>query len=263
MSKILIKSREQGFTLVEMSIVIIIVGLLIAGVAAGTSLIEQARLNSVVVDFRNNQVAYYTFVSKYNAVPGDMQNASIFWPTGCTTSNISNYCNGNGDGLISGSFGGGEERLALKHMSLAGFLAQGIRPVPDDGGANISVTFMGSKIEGAYYAFQSAGGIMAATWPDKTDQNLLFLAKGEGFYFAGMVPNSGALTAEQAFSLDHKLDDATTSSTGTIIGANTGLVRSQDDGVSATSPCVNAGNANEYNVSGALQTCIFSQVLTN
>jgi len=263
MSRLIKTTKKQGFTLVEMSIVIIIIGLLIAGVAAGTSLIEQARLNSVIVDFRNNQVAYYTFVSKYNAVPGDMPNASQFWPNTCTTDNDPLYCNGDGNGLILGfGPGGGEERLAWKHLSLAGFASQGFALIPDDGFTNFSQSFGRSKVDGAYYVYQAAAGIMAATWPDKLDQNLLLIVKGTAGGGPGTIPTLGSLTPSEAFSIDNKMDDAT-SSGGNMIGANTGLVRSQDDGTSAASPCVNAVNANQYNVSGTLQTCIFSQILTN
>ncbi len=272
MSGFIKNSKIQGFTLVELSIVIIIIGLLIAGVAAGTSLIEQAKLNSVVVDFRNHEVAYYSFISKYGQAPGDFDSGASFWPNTCTFDNFGFYCNGNGDGVINpGNVD--EPRLAWKHLSLAGFISNGMAALPDDAGSPLSSSFPSSKVEGAYYALEQAGnngvtaGHIFSIWPDAPNQNALYIAKSSGtlaaFIGPNSVPNLGALTPDEAFSLDNKLDDGTVSSAGDLIGATTGQVRSKDDGTDATSPCVTAGNTNVYSVSGTKATCIFSQLLTN
>lgn len=265
-------SQKQGFTLVEMSIVIIIIGLLIAGVAAGTSLIEQAKLNSVVVDFRNHEVAYYSFISKYGQPPGDFNSGALYWPNTCVTDNDPTYCNGNGDGVIS-TINLDEQRMAWKHLSLAGLISNGFAALPDDAGSEFSASFPPSKVEGAYYTFEQAGnngvtsGHISSIWPDAPNQNALYIAKPSGIFasFGGptVVPNLGALAPQEAFSLDNKLDDGTVSSAGDFIGATTGQVRSKDDGTSAASPCVTVANNNIYNVSGDKATCIFSQLLTN
>lgn len=87
----LMTKAPQGFTLVELSIVIIIIGFLIAGIAAGTSLVQQAALNSVIVEAQTYLAAFNTFKSRYSYYPGDFPYASSYWP---------NTVNGNGDGLI-------------------------------------------------------------------------------------------------------------------------------------------------------------------
>ena len=76
MTKNLIKKSiyKQGFTLVELSIVIIIIGFLIAGVSAGISLIKTTQLNSGITDYQQFQLAYTSFVDRYKAVSGDMIN---------------------------------------------------------------------------------------------------------------------------------------------------------------------------------------------
>ena len=65
-------SFKQGFTLVELSIVIIIIGFLIAGISAGTSLIRQAGLSSVITDLTNYKMAVNMFKDKYGGLPGDL-----------------------------------------------------------------------------------------------------------------------------------------------------------------------------------------------
>ena len=63
------KKRTQGFTLVELSIVIIIIGFLISGISAGQSLIQQAKLNSVITEFMEFDTALQAFKIRYNYLP--------------------------------------------------------------------------------------------------------------------------------------------------------------------------------------------------
>ena len=70
--------RTSGFTLVELSIVIVIIGLIVAGVTAGQSLVRQAMIRSIVTDIDKYKVAITTFKLEYNALPGDISNASDY-----------------------------------------------------------------------------------------------------------------------------------------------------------------------------------------
>ncbi|MFI4984234.1 MAG: type II secretion system protein, partial [Rickettsiales bacterium] len=79
MSNQIKSSGSRGFTLVELSIVIVIIGFLVAGIAAGANMVKQAEIRSVITDLQSYQTAYNNFVAKYNAVPGDMTTASSFW----------------------------------------------------------------------------------------------------------------------------------------------------------------------------------------
>lgn len=101
---------DRGFSLVELSIVLVILGLLTGGILAGQSLIRAAELRSVITTTDRYQAAVYSFRDKYFALPGDMRNATSFWgdqatgPSACADAGITDgtpgTCNGNGDGLI-------------------------------------------------------------------------------------------------------------------------------------------------------------------
>jgi len=64
-------SKKSAFSLIELSIVLIIIGLLIAGVTGGASLIRSSELRSAMGEARGYAVAVNGFYSQYNALPGD------------------------------------------------------------------------------------------------------------------------------------------------------------------------------------------------
>lgn len=100
---------KSGFSLVELSIVLVILGLLTGGILAGQSLIRAAEIRSVTSDFQRYQTAFHTFRDKYFALPGDMTNATKFWGAAhataatCKTTNSGGQatCDGDGNGLIT------------------------------------------------------------------------------------------------------------------------------------------------------------------
>lgn len=101
-------NKRKGFTLIEISIVIVIISLIIAGVTAGSSLVASAKLQADIKSLANYQMAYSQFWSQYNAIPGDMVNASSYWP-------IITF-NGNGDGKVTT---GGEAGYAFPELAQA------------------------------------------------------------------------------------------------------------------------------------------------
>lgn len=90
-------SHERGFTLVELAIVLMIIGLLIGGILRGQELMENARISSTAQQVTSYQGALVSFQDAYGTLPGDMPLALTRLP-GCTAANL--CVNGNGDGIV-------------------------------------------------------------------------------------------------------------------------------------------------------------------
>jgi prepilin-type N-terminal cleavage/methylation domain-containing protein len=110
----------RAFTLVELAIVIVIIGLLVGGVLQGRELIEQARLRRVISDVENYSAAFATFFGKYNAVPGDMRNATTMWgevSPDCTVElgTGTQTCNGDGDRRVDYDNGADIDGTIVSH----------------------------------------------------------------------------------------------------------------------------------------------------
>lgn len=73
----LIKQHQKGFTLVEIAIVLVIIGLLLGGVLKGQEMIESARIKSVVRDMNGVSTAYNTYLDRFHALPGDELEATM------------------------------------------------------------------------------------------------------------------------------------------------------------------------------------------
>ena len=66
-----IKRKQSGFTLVEIAIVLVIIGLLLGGVLKGQEMIENARIKSIVNDMNGVSAAFHSYMDRYHAIPGD------------------------------------------------------------------------------------------------------------------------------------------------------------------------------------------------
>src|SRR3989441_11126607 len=88
-------NRQQGFTLVEIAIVLVIIGLLLGGILKGQEMITQAKIKNIVNDFNGVTVAVTSYQDRYRAIPGDDRNASTRWTVQAPAS-------GNGDGVMAG-----------------------------------------------------------------------------------------------------------------------------------------------------------------
>ncbi len=120
--------RQSGFTLVEIAIVLVIIGLLLGGILKGQELITQARIKNIANDINGVSTAIYAYQDRYRAIPGDDKTACSRWGAGTTI--------GDGNGQVSqdtSATGGGscaspsplpkENTLFWQHLRLAGLIA--------------------------------------------------------------------------------------------------------------------------------------------
>ena len=119
------KSQQSGFTLVEIAIVLVIIGLLLGGILKGQELINSAKAKSFAQDFRTIQTALYGFQDRYKALPGDFSGARLTGSiNGATPTTVTaTASNGQIDGNWDSPTAGEESCLFWQHLRLAGFLA--------------------------------------------------------------------------------------------------------------------------------------------
>jgi len=111
--------RNCGFTLIEVAVVLVIVGLLLGSVLAGQQLIRNAKVRSLIAQQDGAKAAFFGFQDRYRALPGDYRQASSNINCG-----VLPCLNGDGNGRIEAPNGANlhEEILAWMHLSAAGFL---------------------------------------------------------------------------------------------------------------------------------------------
>lgn len=220
--------RQAAFTLIELSIVLVIVGLLVGGILIGQNLIKAAELNSVVVEFRKFQSAVNTFSDKYNALPGDFKNATDFW--GAPGGNLANCpntagtgtetCNGDNNGLITFDNGPAKYNEAFtfwQHLANAGLIDGSYTGISGPNAAIhaiIETNAPKSKFNG--------GGWTSRVIPISfTGSTSAFNTKyGNTFDFGTQTSNDSTqepiMTPKELWQIDSKIDDGMPG-TGTVV----------------------------------------------
>jgi len=113
--------KESGFTLVEIAIVLVVIGLLLGGILKGQQLINSARVRNLADQNSGVQAAYYGFVDRFRNLPGDMTCAAAIAAVGAAVSSdaCTTVVGGNGNGRIDSIV---EAGAVWAHLSVAGFL---------------------------------------------------------------------------------------------------------------------------------------------
>jgi prepilin-type N-terminal cleavage/methylation domain-containing protein len=113
------KSKQHGFTLIEIAIVLVIIGLLLGGILKGQELITNARVRNLISQQDGIKAAFFGFQDRYRALPGDYTLATTNIPNVSTAAACGNG-NGNGNGQVATV--NAENILAWDHLSKAGFI---------------------------------------------------------------------------------------------------------------------------------------------
>jgi len=251
-------SKKSAFSLVELSIVLIIIGLLIAGVTGGASLIKSSQLRSVMGEARGYAVAVNAFYSQFNGLPGDFPTAIGNSLAGDNDSTIEYYGAATAAGSESANAWVALRTIgAIDSISLNTAPLAAIAPVF---GNSVSATAPASKIQSAGWVFDYrtySEGLAAIA----ANQNVVILtsniisapAQNTTTPILGTNISTAALPGSDALSIDSKIDDGLANS-GKVRGINPGV------GATATGTCYTySANANSpYLTSSTAKTCALS-----
>ena len=188
-------NKQTGFTLIELAIVLVIIGLLLGGVLRGQELINSAKVKNMARDFQNVQVYIYGYQDKFKALPGD-DAAVVNHVTGGTLATTGTVSNGVIEGTWDTATNGDESCVFWQHVRLAG-----LAPGPTVVNCGAGNTYQPKNADGGLIGIQSVNGFADIT----------------GMSGAYVVCSDGIL-GKFAKQLDITLDDGV---------GNTGSVRSQ------------------------------------
>jgi prepilin-type N-terminal cleavage/methylation domain-containing protein len=247
---------SKGFSLVELSIVLVILGLLVGGVLSGQSLIKAAGLRAISSEYQRYLAAAYSFRDKYFAIPGDMTNATSFW--GKDNANCAaaagavatpGTCNGDGDGLLP--LFGAEEHRFWQQLALAGLIEGTYTGVQGPAGANDVI--LGTNAPRS--KFENSGWAMAQQVGTGGTLSMYNMDYGNYFIFGGQItgsqPKGIILKPEEAWNVDTKLDDGKPATGKVVARGWNNTCAAADDGSSADNDFVAS-----YRISDTTLQCV-------
>ncbi len=254
--------KLQGFTLVEMSIVLLIIAAIIGSTILGRSLITNSRLQTVITDLDSYTNAVTNFQQAYQGLPGDFTNAQTVWGTdsvGCPAGGgTSGTCKGDGNGQITNANSAGqvgESYLFWQHLYKAGMFSQNLSNQSAAAGADAAVigtNVPAGSIRGSGFSVHWLGKISNGDANYFSTGSATPYLYGNVFYFGAAstsnVTYNPILPADQAAAIDSKIDDGL---------PGTGKVRTFINGSTIAPSCATAGSytAATYNVSVSGNNC--------
>ena len=212
------KTKQSGFTLIEIAIVLVIIGLLLGGVLKGQELITSARVRNLISQQDGVKAAFFGFQDRFRAFPGDYTAAVI---------NIANIsvaaCNagiGNGNGRVEA---GDEARLAWEHLSKAGFITGTFTCAAADSATTTPVNAYGIYLEVVYDGIYGAG---TAAAPSAARHN---------------VKTGAQVPVDIISEMDRKVDDGNPNTGGFQFSRYQGnAAAAPTDGAAAAPACTSA-----------------------
>jgi prepilin-type N-terminal cleavage/methylation domain-containing protein len=151
-------NRQKGFTLIEIAIVLVIIGLLLGGVLKGQELINNARVKSFANDFHNIPVYIYAYQDRFRAIPGDDQQAVAHVGGVNATTPAATLGNGQINGAWNSATNTDESCLFWSHIRLAN-LAPGSTTVTCD------AAYYPANASGGQIGVQNSNGFATITLP--------------------------------------------------------------------------------------------------
>ena len=246
---------SRGFSLVELSIVLVILGLLTGGILAGQSLIRAAELRATATESQRYVSAFNSFRDKYFALPGDMTNATKFWgqSTACSGASATGTCDGDGNGSIGQSAGAstsGEIFQLWRQLALAGLVEgnytgiSGTTAIDSIPATNVPASKLGNAGWSVYPLPNYAGD--GATYRADYGNQLII-----GLRWVGSISEGSAFKPEEAWNIDTKMDDGK---------PGTGRIMPRDNvGFGVANGCTtsssNTDYAGEYRLSNSALAC--------
>ncbi len=211
------KSQQSGFTLVEIAIVLVIIGLLLGGILKGQELINSAKVKNLANDFRVIPTYIYAYQDKFKALPGDDAAAAGTHLTGC----VAPCASGNGNGVINGLWN--SVTVTDETWQFWGHVRQ----------ANLAAgptTWVTNAVSDPYVPKNAVGGQLGVSSLSPTGAGGASQVQIQGMTGTYQVCSAGVL-GKFAKQLDIQMDDGTT---------NTGSLRVVPDASAVNT----AGSAN-------------------
>jgi prepilin-type N-terminal cleavage/methylation domain-containing protein len=216
-----IGKQQAGFTLVEIAIVLVIIGLLLGGILKGQEMITQAKIKNIVNDLNGMSAAIYSYQDRYRALPGDELNATV-------SARWSGAFGGDGNGVLC--TGACASPTTLKYN------APPVAPA-----ANLETQLFWMHLRLAGFVPGQTSGAAAMQQPSNAVNGLLGV-QTTGMGFTSNIICSSNLPDKVAIAVDTQVDDG---------AASTGAVRGQLE--AGPSPDIAAASATAYQETGTNQ----------
>lgn len=201
--------NKNGFTLVELSIVLVIIGLLIGGILVGQSLINSAKNHALISEIQQIHILVNHFKNRFGGLPGDHPRGSQYFPA-CGANYIITHGNGggngNGDGNIDTGISVNEHRITTCQLAQSGMITgEDYRRANAQG---LKDWVRGETVIASNYS-DEAGILVTSTQALSAPSNFQYsLSFGIPSTTSGCQTMCGyVMTSNNALSVDQKIDD--------------------------------------------------------